>query len=326
VPRSFSSRGLGSSAFLVIYLALAGCTGGWSTTGGRLDPGSMAPTELEGKDLVVLQSDLSPAFTGVTEAIAKKLKGGFPVFTLKQNAKADAALVRQLRAHNGRIVVAVGLEAALIARKLRGAKVVFCQVFNYMDFDLLTPWMKGVSAIPPFKQQLQVWKKLDPDLNSVGMITGPGLADLVAEAQAAASANGVEIKHVQVRSDLETLYAFKQLSPDIRGLWLLPDNRVLSRSTLRDLLSYSRKQGKQVAVFSEQLLPVGGLISFESDYGDIADRVIARSKHALHVDALVVPGPPMLPLTRIDFKINPLAVKQLGLRFPPELRNTAHVQ
>lgn len=298
---------------------MAGCIGTTTDVGGRADT-----RELEAKHLVILQSGGSPAFAGVTRAIAGKVKGNLVVLSLKGHAATDAETVQQLQKHRDRIVVAVGLDAALVARNLSHAKVVFCQVFNYEDFDLRTPWMKGVSATPPIKQQFDVWKKLDPKLKRVGVITGPRLLAVIEEARTAAAASGIEIKHAQVSSDMQTLYAFKQLSPSIQALWLLPDNRVLSRNALRDILAYSRKQGKQVAVFSEQLLSLGGIMSFESVYSDIADQVLARGKQALQADGREIPGPSMLPLTQLDTKINVMAVKQLGLRLPAELKGAAN--
>lgn len=318
-------RHTGSLFFVLVVLGLAGCALAPTERGKPAHPEPSARPAIDAKNLVILQSDDSPAFAGVSRAIAAKVPGNVPVFSVRGNPAAEAKVARQLRRRDDQVVVAVGLDAALVARKLRGAKVVFCQVFNYEDFDLLTPWMKGVSAVPPPERQFQTWKKLDPGLKQLGVITGPHLRDLIAQAKAAAAANGIELTHAQVGSDLETLYAFKRLSPSIQGLWLLPDNRVLSRDTIRDILSYGRQQGKQIAVFAAQLLPFGGTLSFESVYADIAERVIARSRQALQARGPDVPGPPVLALTRVDFKINPLAVKQLGLRFPEELKDSAHV-
>lgn len=285
--------------------------------------GGPSATNFDG--VVVLQSDGSPAFAEVTRKISEKSNGSVTVFSLKGNADADAEIVQDIQRRRPRLVVAVGLSAALAVRKVQGTKAIFCQVFNYEDFDLLTPWMKGVGAVPSLTQQFQIWKKLDPKLTRVGVITGPRLVNLLTEARAAASANGVDLKHVQVGSSLETLYAFKQLESRIQGLWLLPDNRVLSRNTIRDLLSYSRKEGKQVVGFGEQLLQLGAMMSVQSDYNDIADQVIARGRHALETNGPEVPGPSMLPLSRISVKINPIAVRQLGLKFPAELKDFAYV-
>lgn len=317
-------RGVLCSVFLVC-LAVAGCASNppASETSAEVVDRNRIPAEQ--KHLLILQSDNSPAFANVTRAITDKWKGGTTVYNLTGTADADADVIRRLQRHQNRVVIAVGLRAALAVRKLGDTKAIFCQVFNYEDHDLLKPWMKGVSALPPIGQQFQVWKKLDPTLKRVGVITGPRLLQLVAEARRAAAAHGIQLEHVEVNSDLETLYAYKKLSPTIQALWLLPDNRVLSRNAIRDLLSSSRKQGKQVMVFSPQLLPLGGTMNIDSVYSDIADQVIARSVQALDSDTSEVPGPPVVPLTRLDIKINPMAVKQLGLTVPTELRKLVYV-
>lgn len=327
-PREFPSRRARVfCSLLLVCLAAAGCAVGRAPD--RVPTPAPAPAvarpalperiPAEKKDLVILQSDGSPAFADIARGITNKWKGGTTVYSLTGDAGADANVMSRLQRHQNRVVIAVGLRAALEVRKLRDTKAIFCQVFNYEEHDLLTPWMKGVSAMPPIERQFQVWKRLDPKLMRVGVITGPGLDHVVSEARHAAAAIGIEIEHARVRSDLETLYAFKRLSRRIQALWLLPDNRVLSRDAIRELLSNSRKQGKQVVVFSDQLLPLGGMMHFDSINSDIVDQVIARSIQALDTDGPEVPGPPVVPLTRFDIKINSMAVKQLGLTVPPEL-------
>jgi hypothetical protein len=315
-------RHLRAAVALLVVLLVAGCAA------------SRAPQPVEvvvetpiapPRDLVIVQSDASPAFASVTRAILHKWKeGGATVYDL--SAHADADLTRRLQHHAGGVVVAVGLNAALAVRKLRNTRAVFCQVFNYEDHDLLTPWMKGVSAMPPMAQQFRLWKTLDPQLKRVGVITGPRLEHLIAEARQAASASGIELQHAEVGSDLETMYAFNKLSPTIQALWLVPDNRVLSAKAIHELLSNSRKLGKQVVVFSDQLLPLGGLMTFDSVASDIADQVIARSAQAFAAESGPLPGPPIAPLTRFDIKLNPMAFKQFGLSIPPELKEKIYVR
>src|SRR4030065_1005961 len=87
--------------------------------------------------------------------------------------------------------VVIGSPAARMAREVPGKKVIFCQVFNYEDAELVTPWMKGVSATAPVGEQFRVWKSLYPKLTSVGVITGKNLQGLMKEMQAAAKVNQI---------------------------------------------------------------------------------------------------------------------------------------
>ncbi len=260
----------------------------------------------------------------MANAITKKWKQGIDIHKLKDGLDVTGEVQQKIQRSNRQIVVAIGLPAALVARKLAGKRVIFCQVFNYEDYDLITPWMKGVSAIPPVARQFQTWKKIDPTLTKVGVITGKNLHSLLQEAQTAAKDNQITLSHIEVGSDLEMLYAFKRLSGEIQALWLVPDNRVLSRKILRDLLSTAYRQGKQVLVFSEQLLPLGGLISVENDHADIANQVLARVSRAAAENISTLSGADILPLTKFKIRINATLVKRFGLTPPEEFREVLY--
>lgn len=262
--------------------------------------------------LIVLQSDESRAYADVTQAIIARWKGKVEVHQLNPYLEIDEDVQARVQSSPKQLVVAVGLPAARHARRLTGKKVVFCQVFNYEQAKLVTPWMKGVSALPPPSEQFRAWKNLSPDLSVVSVITGKGLQGLVRDAAAAAKNNGIVLRHIEVNSDLELRYAFERTSPEIKALWLVPDNRVLSREVLRDVLSLSQKRKAQVMVFNEQLLPLGGVLSVDGSADDIAEQVLWRVSQANRGDA--IPGPDITPLTKINMRFNPAMIKQLGLR------------
>lgn len=271
--------------------------------------------------LAVLLSDSSPAFAGVQREIGKKYPHRMETYTLG-NESTNSVVRKKIQSSDQPIIVAIGLPAARMVRELTGKKVIFCQVFNYEDAGLVTSRMKGVSATAPVREQFRVWKALYPKLTSVGVITGKNLQGLMEEAQAVAKENKIRLDHVEVRSDKETLYAYKKLSPKMQGLWLVPDNRVLSHDVIRDIMAHSVKEGKQVAVFGRELLGLGGLISAETSYADIAEQVLARVRQAQ--EASGVPGAPVIPLTRTIVKINTVMAKRLNLKIPGTLRGVAY--
>lgn len=294
---------------LALLLLLASCTG-LRTPPPEQASMSRPPSTPPG--LIVLQSDESRAYADVTQAIVARWKGKVEVHQLNPYLEIDDETQARVQASAKQFVVAVGLPAARQARRLTGKKVVFCQVFNYEEARLVTPWMKGVSALPPLGEQFRAWKNLSPDLTTVTVITGKGLHGLLRQATAAAKDNGIALRHVEVKSDLELRYAFERTSPEIRALWLVPDNRVLSRDVLRDVLTLGQKRKAQVLVFNEQLLPLGGVLSVDSDADDIAEQVLARITQASRGDALT--GPAVTPLTKLNVRFNPAMIKRLGLR------------
>lgn len=268
--------------------------------------------------IALLLSDRSAAFVGVQREIQKKYSQRMESYFLDDNKAAQSLVQKQVQSSDLPVVVAVGLPAARIARELSGKRVVFCQVFNYEDVDLTAPWMKGVAAVPPTQEQFHAWKQLAPRLRTVGVITGGNLRGLMEDARAAARKNGIELVHVQVKSDKETLYAYKQLMPRIQGLWLVPDNRVLSHDVIRDLMAHSVQEGKQVAVFSRQLLALGGLLSAETSYADIAEKTLER------VARPDVGGAPVSPLTKAVIRINRVMAKRFNLSIPKALQGLNH--
>lgn len=269
--------------------------------------------------IAILLSDRLPAFVGVQREIEKRYSQRIENYYLGSNEAANFAVQKKIQSSDISQVVAIGLPAAQVARGLSGKRVIFCQVFNYEDTDLATSWMKGVAATPPVDEQFRVWKQLSPRLKRVGVITGRNLRGLMEEAQAAARENGLELVHIEVRSDKETLYAYKQLLPKIQGLWLVPDNRVLSRDVIHDVMAQSVREGKQVAVFSHQLLALGGLLSAEGSYADIADQALERVKRT-HKDADML----VTPLTKATIRINRVMAQRLNLTIPKSLRGLAH--
>ena len=293
---------------MIFCVALGGCFATQKT-----------PVPVSG--IAIILSDNSPAFVGVQREIAKKFPQRVETYTLGDESKYSTVR-KKIQSSDLPVIVAIGLPAARLAQGLSGKKVVFCQVFNYEDTELVTPWMKGVSATAPVREQFRVWKALYPKLTSVGVITGKNLQGLMKETQAAAKENQIRLDRVEVRSDKETLYAYKQLSPKMQGLWLVPDNRVLSRDVIRDIMAHSVKEGKQVAVFGRELLGLGGLISAETSYADIAEQVLARVRHAQEVSG--VPGAPVIPLTRTVIKINTVMAKRLNMTLPASLRGMAY--
>lgn len=291
-------RCTGYMPFLV--LLLAGCAGSLSMPDPRVQlPHSAARTSVA-TGVILLQSDDSPAYAEVTREVVRQWKGDLEIVHLNDDGELSSDARALVQNSTKKLVIAVGLNAAREAARLSGKKIVFCQVFNHEEHDLVRPWMKGVSALAPIGKQFRAWKTLDPHLNNVAVIVGPGLRGLLSEAQAAAQENDIRLRYIKVNSDVELRYANSQLGPEVQGLWLVPDNRVLSGEVLREIFALSRSRGRQVLVTNPQLLSFGATLSAESDYADIAAQVLARLRESEGKRS--VPGPDIAPLTKAVIK------------------------
>jgi len=260
--------------------------------------------EPEPNRIAILLSDDIHTYEAIAEQVTRRgQQNDYKILNLDRNPELSAPDLAAIKQFDPDRIVAIGLLAAKAGQKIVDTPMIFCQVFNYQDHHLLSPKSKGVKFLPPFALQLEIWKELSPELQTVGLIVGPNQEELVAEIEQAAEEFQVKLLTETVLSDKEALYAFKRLTSQIQGFWLLPDNRVLSPTVLREIISYGRKHGNQTVVFSPQLLSLGADISFTNSDTDVADAVLKVLGDASAKDTLS--GPPMTPLTTLRAEINP---------------------
>jgi ABC-type uncharacterized transport system substrate-binding protein len=277
-------------------------------------------------DIILLLSDDTPSVSGVGQAIQATYQGKVEIHKLAGNRSRENEIVQTILESESQQVVAVGLLAAQVARqRLYSKQVVFCQVLNFEEFDLVTPWMKGVSAIPSMQRQFAVWKLLDPSLRRVGIVTGRNSRYMVAEAEAAARRAGIDLIHVEAASERAVAFAAQELyDKKIQGIWLAPDSSILSRRAVLDLMSFCVRHGVQVLAFTPALLKEGALISATSDFQEIARNVLDRLKRS--TDSSVVIGEPLRPLGNARITVSGLTASRFGLSVSPRLREQADVE
>lgn len=271
--------------------------------------------------IAIVISDALPAYEGVAEVLMQRLSPAPRVYRLGGGKAHVRNVVMALKSDPDAPIVAIGPEAVHAAAMVPARPTVFCQVYNHEDAGARGSIRRGVKATPPAAKQFQAWKLLDPRLQRVALLTGPGLGKLAAEARRAAKQAQLELEHVEVRSDKELLYAVKRLDAAIQGVWFAPDRRVLSAEVLREALGHTVRQGKSVLAFSPQLLPYGALLSVESEYDDVAERVIAQIRRLNDMRK----RDSVLALTRARVEINPLVARHLGLKVPPALQGGTYV-
>lgn len=271
--------------------------------------------------VTILMSDDIPAYRGVRDELIARLPHSPSVINLQGEPVTEREIIEKLEQAGNRHVVAIGPLAAQAASQYTAGMVLFCQVFNHTDLGLTAPHLQGVSMLPPADLHFRAWVSHAPGLQRVGVITGNGHEALFAKARDAARSHGIELKHRVVKSDREMLHAFKRLTPQIQGLWLLPDDRVLSRRVLRDIMAYSVKHNLQVVVFHPELLRHGALMSVSSVDSDVAVQVIAALRNI--PDRTGSPAGTLRPLSKIHIELNPLLEQEHGRLPAPQSRVVA---
>ncbi len=306
---------LGRWLGLLSALMLAGCSG-LPTPPDRAQPTPpktthTAPTPAKAaQHVVVLYAPNVPTYQTIADALVAHAPARIRAVAVHSPAQARSWLRDAATREQVDQVVAVGAVAARGVDGWYDKPVVFCQVFNYQDYGLTAVNRYGVNILPPPKIQFRAWRQLAPDAKRLGVVTGPGHGALIESARKAARRQGMTLIHRVAQTDKEALYLYKRMVPDIDGIWLLPDDRILSRRVLRGMMQYSARHEKPALVFHPGLLGMGGLMSVSSVEQDIAEQVMMALKQTSNTRRR--PGFRLLPLTKAHIEVNHEVARNFG--------------
>jgi ABC-type uncharacterized transport system substrate-binding protein len=268
------------------------------------------PEPVSARVAIVLTNSLS-AYTDVATELDTWL-GDYSIYDLSDRNTSPRQVFAAIAESDAQFVVAIGLQAAKVARSFATVPVIFSQVFNVSENDLVSEQIKGVAVLPPLDLQVEAWRQMDPKIRNIGAILGEGHEELIAEAEEAMSERGIKFHHAVARSDRETLYHFKRLIRDIDGYLLFPDNRILSREVFTEIMSDAARHRIQVAVFNESLLKHGATFSASSVNSNIADKITIALNAIVKGNLDKIAS--LIPLSEIRIKTNPAMVEIFGLQ------------
>ena len=217
----------------------------------------------------IILTNSQPAYADVARQLTRHFDN-YEIYDLSKDDRPPVTILRVINDSNPGAVIAIGLRAARSSVAMSDHPVVFSQVFNYEHHELLQKNSRGVAALPPIDAQIAAWKEVDPSVKRIGLIIGEGHEELVAAAELAAQRHDIDLVVQIARSDQETLYFFRRMIRDVDGLWLLPDNRILSSRVLQQMLAEAKQRRFPVSVPSESMLSLGAMISMTTQASDIA--------------------------------------------------------
>ena len=272
---------------------------------------------LENQSVLIVLSSQSPSYQKIADAISVKLKQPAIQKILSGQPASDSRILNEIEASTDIThIVTLGSKAARLVKDLKKQRIVFAQIVNYQDLNLVTDYMKGVSALPSPEKLFKDWRAISPTLSSVAIVAGKNLDPYLLRATKAAESQGIELTIEQVATDKEFIYQSKSLNPKIEGQWVLPDHRILSAKALKEVMAYASRRGRQVVVFSPKLLSFGGLFYVSDDANSIVDAVLQRITDS--ADKEKIPGIDVFPVMNHTMGINRNIAKQLNLNIPQE--------
>jgi ABC-type uncharacterized transport system substrate-binding protein len=256
----------------------------------------------------------SNSYATLANELARLLpRDAYKVTRVEVDTEASAGRLQSLQRRTDVAVIAIGLPAARIARDRFNGPVIFSEVFNYQELLVKGRTIRGVSPMPPLDLQAREWKKLDPKIRRLGLIVAQSHSELITQAQTAAKASSLSLIHETSSSDRETLYIFKRMASQIDGLWLVPDDRIVSPGVLRELLNYASSHGVPVCVFNDALLQWGAFMSATPTSAETA-RTLRRLLDSTSKGGMN--GPQVSTVSEVLIRLNVDVARHFGLSSP----------
>ena len=119
--------------------------------------------------VAIVLTNKQPAYSDIARELTRHFKK-YKIYDLSESGQVPVSVLRAINDSNPGAVVAIGLRAARSSVAMAEKPVVFSQVFNYQEHDLLQENSRGVAVLAPLDAQLAAWKDIDPTVTRIGVI------------------------------------------------------------------------------------------------------------------------------------------------------------
>jgi putative ABC transport system substrate-binding protein len=274
------------------------------------------------QEIAILNSADINAYSEAISAFKTHLPLSFRVtqeYDLQGKLEEGRKAARHIQSSNAQVVLAVGLKAALAAKKeIQKKPVIFCLVVDPEKYGLPGNNMIGLSLEIPFRLHVQPLQWFFPTVSRIGVLFDPQKTNgiyqhLVADAKAA----GMKIISKSIYTEQDVPMAFYTIKDHIDALWLLPDSTVLTENTVDFLMGAALEVNIPLVGFSPGMVRRGALVGAYSHYVDIGSQaaVVARKLGGPASHRLLGT---MVPPERIHQSINLKSARYLHISLSPD--------
>jgi putative ABC transport system substrate-binding protein len=268
------------------------------------------------EEVAILKSADIRAYSEAITAFKSGLPPSFkilPEYDLQGDMTQGRKLARRIRASNVKVVLAVGLKAALAAKlEILDIPVIFCLVVDPEKYGLPTGNMVGLSLEIPFRQHLKPLQSLVPKVSRIGVLFNPQKSNgMQSQLLRDAKALGIRIVSEEVHTEQDVPQALNAIKNHIDALWLLPDSTVLTDNTLDFLMSTTLEAHIPVVGFSAALVRSGAVIGVYFHYADIGRQAAQLSQRLVGQTSPFLLGTIITP-ERVHQSINQKSARYLG--------------
>lgn len=241
-----------------------------------------------GQQVAVLLSDSEQIYLRPVSAFSNEIGMDVKVYNLQGDIRRDPRLMEQLLASRPGLIFALGAKAAYAAKmwtqQHHEIPVIFAMVLNWQKYNLLKDQdnMAGIaSEVAPGIQFLNL-SMLVPTARRIGIIYNPEHSkEIVTKAREAAAMLSLELRERQISSPAEFKGAFRQLSGQADGFWLLNDPSTYTVENMDWVKDRCIKDRLVCVGQGSNLAEIGMMLSVLPDIDNIGTQVASMAKNIM---------------------------------------------
>lgn len=289
-------------------------------------------TQYGSKKLVtILQIAEHPALDVTRKGIEDGLKNC--CYTEHETAHGSAILALQIaqkfRQQKPKVVVAIGTVAAQAFLQKSDMNVVFSSVTDPVAAGLLKDINKpdmnftGVSNMVQLSPQFELFKKMLPNLKTIGIIYNPGEANsvkLIEKGKEVAADQNIEIKEVVANSSGDVIVAAQKIVQEVDAIFITNDSTALS--ALSGIVRVANAANIPVFCSDVDTINLGVIAAFGPDQYQIGQRTAKIVEQI--VQGKTIANIPVQWPDKAQLKINLKAARRLGIIIDNDLIKSAN--
>lgn len=197
--------------------------------------------------------------------------------------------------------------------------VIFTAVTDPVHSQLVTAWeetdqVTGVSDMSPIEEQLVLFKEIDSNIDTIGIIynTGESNSEIqVEEAKKVAEGLGLNLKTVGITVSTDIPQAMNTLAKECQGLYVITDNLV---SSSIELVANLALEHNMISIAADGTLVEKGILMAKGiNYFDLGKQAAQMAQKIL-VEGVPVSELPVEKSNTFEKVINKQTAEALGLK------------
>ncbi|OSM44380.1 sugar ABC transporter substrate-binding protein [Nesterenkonia sp. PF2B19] len=336
VGGSTGPRAAGSTGLTVLALLMGAC--GATNAGDAGSAGDADGSAEESFSIGIAQPVAHPSLDATREGFKEAFEeAGVEVDWEEQNAQGDASteatIAAQLAGGGHDLIATIATsQSQQVATATQGGDtpVLFMVITDPEAAGLVDSWeepgghMTGTSDLNPVDDQLELITRVDPSVETVGILYASGETNSQVQvdlAEEAAEEQGLDLRTATVTNSAEVQQGVESLD-GVDALWIPTDNVVVS--ALESVVQFS--QQRQIPLFSADADSVerGAVATYGVDHHAIGRQ---SGQMALRI-LLDGEDPAVMPVETAEdheLHVNPEAAESMGLEIPAEILESADV-